>query len=282
MPDNANPLRKFFRQPAIFIKLPSDGNFYPEGSLDMPPNRELPVYPMTAMDEITYRTADALFNGAAVVNVVQSCVPNIKNAWQIPGMDLDTILVAIRIATYGHEMEFESPCPHCANENTFGLDLRTVLDGIKSPDYSENVSMGDIEIYFRPLSYEQMNQNSVAQFEDQKLLEMLPDANIPNDEKVRRLNEAFTKLSMMTMTALALSISMIRVNNEVVVEPEFIDEFVKNCDRDIFGRIRDHIVNLKAQTELKPLKIRCQNPECLKDYETPFTLDPSNFFASAS
>ena len=55
----------------------------------MPENRELPVYPMTAIDEITYRTPDALFNGQAVVNVIHSCVPNIKNAWEIPGTDLD-------------------------------------------------------------------------------------------------------------------------------------------------------------------------------------------------
>jgi len=135
MSENANPLKRFFRQPAIYIKLPSGGQHWAPDSLEMPQNGELAVYPMTAMDEITYRTADALFNGSAVVNVIQSCIPAIKNAWHIPSIDVDTILVGIRIASYGHEMQFDSDCPHCQNENTFGLDLRTVMDGIRSPDY---------------------------------------------------------------------------------------------------------------------------------------------------
>ena len=61
-----NPLTQYFRQPAIYVKLPSNGQHYPEAALNMPANNELPVYPMTAIDEITYRTPDALFNGNAV------------------------------------------------------------------------------------------------------------------------------------------------------------------------------------------------------------------------
>jgi hypothetical protein len=282
MPETANPLRKFFRQPAIYIRLPSDGNYYPEGSIEIPPNRELAVYPMTAIDEITYRTADALFNGSALVNVIQSCVPAIKDAWQIPSLDLDTLLIAIRIASYGHEMDFESNCPHCDNENSFGLDLRQVLDNIKAGDYSESIKQGDIEIFFRPLSYEQANANSMKQFQDQKILDSLPSSDLPEEEKIRLLTQAFQKLTVMTISALSGVISMIRADGEIVVEPEHIEEFVRNCDREVFNQIRDHATQLREHSELKPLKLKCDNPECLKEYETPFTLDVSNFFASAS
>jgi hypothetical protein len=90
-----NPLQQYFRQPAIHIKLPSNGEFYPNGSLDMPPTGEIPVYPMTAIDEITYRTPDALFNGQAVVSVIQSCIPNIKDAWASPATDVNAILTQL-------------------------------------------------------------------------------------------------------------------------------------------------------------------------------------------
>jgi hypothetical protein len=60
MTQSANPLKAFFRQPAIYLKLPSDGAYWPEDAIEFPANRELPVYPMTAVDEITYRTPDAL------------------------------------------------------------------------------------------------------------------------------------------------------------------------------------------------------------------------------
>ena len=100
-----NPLTQYFRQPAIYIRLPSQGKFYPNGSLNMPPNGELPVLPMTSVDEITYRTPDALFNGSATVSVIKSCVPNIRDPWVMPSADMDAVLVGIRIASYGHDMD---------------------------------------------------------------------------------------------------------------------------------------------------------------------------------
>jgi hypothetical protein len=280
MPETNNPLRRFFRQPAVYIKLPSDGNFYPPGAIDIPVNREFPVYPMTAMDEITYRTSDALFNGTAIVNVIKSCVPNILDPWSIPSIDMDTLLVAIRIASYGHSMEFESLCPYCEHENSFGLDLRTVLDSIGRPEYGNAVEAGDIRIYFKPLTYQQTNANSLEQFSDQKLLETLPNSDVSEEEKIRLLTKSFAKLTDMTIKALSQSISMIQVMDETVVEPDYIEEYVRNCDREVFSKIRDHIVALRGATELKPLDISCQG--CQKKYETPFTLDVSNFFVSAS
>ena len=156
------------------------------------------------------------------------------------------------------------------------------MDGIRSPDYTQTIKTGDLELYFKPLDYEQVNRNAMVQFEDQKLLEILPNAEIPEEEKVQKLTAAFLKLTEMTMSALSQSIAMIRAETEIVTDAAHIEEFVKNCDRDVFERIRDHIVALRDQSELKPLKIRCQNPECGKTYDTPFTLDVSNFFASAS
>ena len=49
----ANPLKQYFRQPSVYLRLPSEGQFWPTGTITMPPNKELPVLPMTAIDEIT-------------------------------------------------------------------------------------------------------------------------------------------------------------------------------------------------------------------------------------
>ena len=100
-----NPLFKHFRQPAIHIKLPSEGQYWPAGSVEIPQTGELPIYPLTTRDELTLRTPDALMNGSSVVDVMQSCCPSIKNAWDMPSVDVDAILIAIRIASYGHELE---------------------------------------------------------------------------------------------------------------------------------------------------------------------------------
>ena len=271
-----NPLSNYFRQPSIYLKLPSNGNFYPENTLDMPPNDELPIYPMTAIDEISYRTPDALYNGTAVMNVIKSCVPNILDPWVIPAVDFDAILASIRIASYGHSMEIDTTCPKCEETASYSLDLRTVLDQLKSPDYSKSVDIGDLKVFFKPLSYKQINENSVIQFEEQKLASVLEDMEMDEEEKLQRLSTAFANMTELTVKALAQNINYIQTPEGIVQEEEYINDFLHNCDRDIYNRIRDYVIGMKDDNELKPLQIKCQ--ECEHEYEQPFTLDMSNFF----
>jgi hypothetical protein len=275
-----NPLSQYFRQPSIYIKLPSQGQNYPQGSLTMTQNGEFPVYPMTAIDEITYRTPDALFNGQATVNVIQSCIPNIKDAWAVPSIDLDTILIAIRIASYGHEMEFVTNCPACQDTSERILDLRTMLDALRAPDYAEHITHGDLEIYFRPLSYKNLNDNSQLQFEQQKLLQVIPDSTISEADKMTALTNAFKQLTEITVRSLSISITAIKTPQALVSEQPFIEDFLKNCDRDLFNQIRDHVLSLREQSEMQPLKLQCT--ACNHEYEQALTLDMTSFFAPAS
>ena len=276
----SNPLSQYFRQPSIYIKLPSQGQNYPAGTLVMPANGELPVYPMTAIDEITYRTPDALFNGQATVNVIQSCVPSILDAWAVPSIDLDTILIAIRIASYGHDMEFATTCPACNDTSERSIDLRTMLDALRAPDYAAHVSHGDLSIYFRPLNYKNLNDNSALQYEQQKLLQVIPDSTISEADKMAALTQAFKSLTEITIRSLAISITAIKTPQALVSEPAHIEEFLKNCERDLFNQIRDHVLRLREQSELQPLKLECT--ACNHQYQQALTLDMASFFAPAS
>jgi len=277
---DSNPLKKYFRQPGIYIRLPSQGKFYPQGTLDMPPNGELPVLPMTTLDEITYRTPDALFNGSAVISVIESCVPNIKSAWAMPSLDIDTVLVAIRIATYGHELDISTACPACNTEADYGVDLRVVMDQISAPDYNKTMTIGDLEIYFKPMTYQQMNENSMTQFQEQKMLQMLEAAETDETAKRQQLGEVLKKITDITTQALAQNIAMIRTPQAQVIDPAYIAEWLSESDRATFAKIRDYIVASKQQGELQPLGVQCGN--CNHEYKQAFTLDMSNFFEVAS
>jgi hypothetical protein len=277
---DSNPLQRFFRQPAIYIRLTSRPQDWPADSLDLPTNGELPVYPMTAIDEITYRTPDALFNGEAVVSVIQSCIPNIRDAWAIPSTDFDSILVAIRIASYGHEMDIGTECPSCNTETDFGLDLRTVIDNLTSGDYSKELTVGDLTFYFRPLNYRQMTASSQVQFEQQKTMQMVNQADVAEEVKVERLNAMMKRLLDVTVRALAESITEIRAAGTIVNNVEHIEDFLKNCDRAVFNTVRDRVIALREQSELRPLKLTC--PSCSNKYEQAFTLDMSRFFVQGS
>jgi ribosomal protein S27E len=215
-----------------------------------------------------------------MVKIFESCVPNVRDAWQVPSLDVDTLLVAIRIATYGHGMDIGTKCPKCQNEDEYQLDLRVVLEGITSPDYDVPVKIGDLEVYFKPMTYQELNANSQIQFEDQKLVAMFQNAEIPEDEKLKQLGEAFLKITNLTVRSIAQSIGIIKTPTAQVNEQEFIVEFLSNCEKAAFNAIRDRAIQLKQEAELKPVKIKCTN--CAHEYEQNFTLDMSNFFDSSS
>jgi hypothetical protein len=280
MTQSANPLKQFFRQPVIYLRLPSDGNYWPQNALDMPANRELPVYPMTAIDEITYRTPDALYNGQAVVNVIQSCIPGIRNAWGMPAVDTNAILVAIRIASYGHELELSTRCPSCETESEYGIDLRQVLDAVKVPDFVNPIAQGDLEINFRPMDYKTQNDSNQLQFEQQKQIQMIQLSDMSDDDKIAALNQSLKTITQLTIDALKLSIANIRTPHALVTEPEFIHEFLTNCDSRLYNQIRDRIIKLRQDSELKPMHIKCSH--CEHEYKQELSLDQTSFFAPAS
>jgi hypothetical protein len=281
MTTSSNPLRQFFRQPEIYISLPSRGNHWPAGSIDVPQNGEFPVYPMTALDEIAYRTPDALFNGQAVVSVVQSCMPNIRDAWQIPAVDLNAILVAIRIASYGHDMEFGTQCPACNTETDYTVDLRNVLDVLKSADYSRPIVHGDLEIYLQPMSYHHQTETNKLQFEQQKRIQLVQTSTeLTDDQKIEELNRSLIAITKLTTDALKWSVAAVRTPSALVTEAEFVSEFLDNCDRRLFESIKEKIIELRQGSEVQPLQIKCN--ECGHEYQQLLTMDQSNFFADAS
>lgn len=281
MSQSVNPLKQFFRQPAIYMRLPSAGEYWPDGALKLPANNELPVFPMTAIDEITYRTPDALFNGQAVVNVIQSCVPGIVDAWHIPATDLNAVLTAIRIASYGHEMEIDTICPSCTTQTEYTLDLRQLLDGIQSGDYNKPLVRGDLTISFAPMDYTRQNESSQNQFEQQKNIQNIQNnPDIDDEQKIQALNQALQQITELTMSALKWSIASIKTPTAIVTEPEYIEEFLKNCDRKLYAAIRDHIIGLREASEFKPLNIKCSN--CGHEYKQAFNLDQTAFFEVAS
>lgn len=275
-----NPLKNYFRQPAIYLRLPSNGKYYPPGSIDMPVNSELPVLPMTAIDEISYRTPDALFNGDAVIGVIQSCIPNIKDAWAIPSVDIDSVLIAIRIASYGHEMEFTSTCPECSHEDDRVMDLRGLLDQIKPAQYDQLITQGDLEMYFQPMSYKNLNDNNLMQFEEQRMFQTLANSEISETDKATALREGLRKITQMTVAALAQNISAIKTPSAFVNDAVNIQDFLENCDRNLFGKIRDHVIKIRSDSEMPPVDLECT--ECHHKFQQTLTLDMTSFFGVAS
>ena len=280
MNQTANPLRKYFRQPVIFLRLPSGGKFYPPGTIQMPENGELPIYPMTAVDEITTRTPDALFNGSTIMEIIRSCVPNILDPWAVHSGDLNALLAAVRLASYGSEMEISTSCPTCNHVHQISIDLRIVLDQQQMPNYDVPLVAGDLTIHCSPMTYRQINEVGKVQYEDQKIINMINQVDLSEEEKMAKLGEAFKRITALTIRSIAGSIGAIRTADAMVTDQDQIHEFLVNSPKIVFDSIKDHIVKLRTASEIKPIKMTCE--ECSHEYEQTFTLDVTNFFVTAS
>tara|TARA_Y100000592_G_scaffold2697_1_gene4035 strand:+ start:3136 stop:3990 length:855 start_codon:yes stop_codon:yes gene_type:complete len=283
MTENNNPLNKYFRQPAIYVSLPS-GTDYPPHVITPAQTGELGVMPMTAKDEIRFKTPDALMNGQGVVDVIQSCVPNIKDAWQIKSYDLDTILVAIRIATYGETMEINFNVPG-ANENvSHTVNLPSILDQLKSTKVDSNIVLKDgLKITVRPLTYNDMTSTSLQTFQQQKMYSAIQDSQLSDEEKAKRFNDAFKALTDLNASILLKNIDSITMTDGTeITDPAHIKEFVENANAILIKEIEDKLTQLRGQGAVKPLKLKATEEQIKKGapatYEVPVTFDTSNFF----
>lgn len=270
-----NPLRQYFRRPAIYIKLPSGYKNYKPGVIEVPESGELPVFPMTAIDDITTKTPDALFNGSAIADLMRSCVPSIKEPWEITSVDLDAILIAIRSASNGNDMEIETQCPACEEVATYGVNLVGLLSNLKSGEYDKELPINDLTFKFRPLTFKEMTEASLGQFDLQRMFNAIA-ALESAEEKTKKNNEALRTITDVTMKILSKTIEYIKTPAAYVDQNEFILDFIQNCDKTIFEQIKNHNALLKTQSEVKPLKIKCIH--CSHEYEQGFSVNAADFF----
>jgi len=272
---NNNPLKQYFRRPAIYLKLPSEGKFYPENAIDLPENKELPVYPMTAIDEITSKTPDSLYSGLAISEIIKSCVPNIKDPWSIPTIDLDAILIAIIAATNGNMLDIESTCPSCTETSSYNVNLIGLLSKIIVNGYRDNVALDEMTISFKPITYKSYNKLNLTQFELEKNVRKMNELT-SDEERIQYSKEMMKQLNDLTMLLVSESIDNITTPSFVVNEKEYILDFLQNCDRNSFVKLKEHTIKLREDAQLKPLPVKCIH--CEHEYNQTIALNVSDFF----
>ncbi len=269
-----NPLQKFFRQPKVYIQLPSKGVFYEPGALQGDWSN-VPIFAMTGMDEIIMKTPDALFTGDATAKVIESCCPYIKNAKTMPSIDIDAILVGIRIATFGTVMNITQVCPHCGEENDYEINLSNILDYFNSLKFVNNVEISsDITIRVRPLQYDEMSYFSIENFKLQKTLRQV--AELPDEEKQKQIDLIYDKLSELQLQLFLTAIESVHVEGIAVTEKVHIEEWLRNSERDAYKHIKSKLEENKEIWNIPPQSVKCNN--CGSENTVIITLDQSNFF----
>jgi hypothetical protein len=239
---------------------------------------------MTAKDEMSFKTPDAMINGQATVDVIKSCVPNILDPWQITNYDLDTVLLAIRIASYGETMDVSVTVPVINEKVNHTVNLPAQLETVKNVSIQDSFkNKNGFTVFVRPLTYKDVTETQVKTFEQQKIVASVSTSTLAEEEKAKRYAEAYKKLTGLNFEIMSTSFTkIITPDGTEVVDKNQIREFLNNAESKIVNEMQEQMITLRSQAQIKPIRLKATEEQIKKgapvSYEVPLTFDNSNFF----
>jgi hypothetical protein len=272
-----NPLLKYYRAPGIMVRLPSGGRFQSPGNVTTAPNGEVAVLPMRGADEMLMKSPEALMSGHAIEQTIKSCVPGILNPNELPAPDVDALLLAIRSATYGDQMDIECECPKCKQNNGFGFSISGILDTAQPLETEYPVRLSDdIIVYVKPFNLVASTKISLTAFQETRKMQILDQTGASEEERTQAIKESIDAITKMNTKALSDSVEKVVVPEGTVYDPRMIHGFIDNISKDMLNKIE---VALKAVNEAgvkKEQHVICAG--CGHEFTTNVEFDPATFF----
>ena len=274
-----NPLTKFYRVPKLYIKLPTNGVFYAKDAIQTAINGEVAIYALSAVDELLMRTPDALFNGESLLSIIRNCVPGVQDPKILVEPDINSILLAIRIASNGPMMSMDSTCPNCSHENSFELNLQNILDTQSYLDDTNELEFDEqLVIRLRPYNFEQRHLQIINEIQETQTIQQLQSNNSADVERVAEVAQLVNKMAKRTFDIVAKSITEIEIKTtgETVTDPQHISEFMQGISKFQSDLIINKIKDLNSIGINKEADLVCSS--CGHQWTQPVDYDPTSFF----
>lgn len=279
---SANPLAGYFRMSGTAVTLPSGGRYYKNTEYFPTATGEVSILPMRAADEILLSSPDALMNGQAVEGMLKSCVPAITDPRNIVLPDLEVLLLSIRAASYGDEMDVTLVCPECEAQMESVVSLAELLSTmVPMPDDTSVTLPSGLRVMVSPSKLSTTVAISRKVFEQTRLLQAAMESGDEEEgTRVRDLVHAeFTKLT--TDSVIDCILSIVMPDGNEVTKKEHIREFLINAAVNDTGPINDAIEKCNTGYGInRSIPVQCA--ACNHEWETEVELDPANFFARRS
>ena len=278
MESNINPFKKYSRQPKLYVDLPSKGVWY--NNTLVTKFEDLEVYSMTANDEISIKTPDALFSGNTVKSIIENCIPSIKDAWCISSTDLDYLLASIRLASYGENITMNKKCESCGNEDSYGYPIQNILDHLQAADPKWDVTVQDFTFRIRPLSYKEIVENNQTNMKINRALRNILNTFKDDDpEQGNQIDLLYDELNKKTKEVVCkVIIDVTTPDGTVETNKKFIEDFVVNdSDPEIFNTLQKQFIANNELFTIPKTDVECS--ECGKKSQILPQLDYSNFFS---
>lgn len=273
-----NPLQGYFRNP-IYVKIPSNGRFY-KTPVELEMSGDLKILPMTAADDIILKNPEALLNGSALDHLFRSCVPGIKNPKEILVPDMDVILLGIKLASNGGNLDVETVCPKCNTEISLTTNIHYLIEGAEPLCEDNTVRINeDLVAYVRPHDMESRTILEMTAFEENKMIDYLTNSqNVTAEEKVDYFNKSIKKVAHLNQDLIAKRIIHIATPNGIVSDEEHILEFIRNSDKKVTNAILEGVKRVSKGGVNTNQHITCTNEKCKHEWDTNLIFDPTTFF----
>ncbi len=278
-------LKNYSRQPKIYLKLPSEGRFYSQNPTEKSGSGELPVLSMTAKDELIMRTPDALMNGESIYACVKNCIPMIDDPWEIPLIDLDAVLVAIRIATYGEKMKMTVKVPNVEDEELdVEIDLVNILDSFRGKVWDPIIKFNDLKLHSAPLKFKDQNLYEQQNFETNQFIAMMRDNTKPLEERKQEMSKVFDAISETNIDLVTNQIKAIELpDGNIEYNNIAIKEFLNSLPVKDFEIVRSALTERRKLFELPKTNVAVpaamQEQGAPESFELPLVFNQSSFFA---
>ncbi len=281
-----NPLAQYYRRPGTYVKLPSAGRFY-QKSPKFSDTGELAVFPMTAKDELILKNPDALFNGEAIKQVIASVCPDIPDVNEIPAADIDMILVAMRMTSYGDDMSL-NVSHGCDASNGKTQDITVGLGSIIStlrpiPEDVGIVKLGSgITVHLRPYNLHDQSRLLRMQFNTMRQIQANEDnKTLTTEDRTKMANEQYNAMVELAQQLLTGCVEKVSTPDGVdVTDRRHITDWVKNLDRASVDRLDQELKRFQEFGIIREVTTKCDY--CGEEYKTDMLFDPTSFFTVGS
>lgn len=273
-----NPLSQYFRSIKFYVRLPSGSNYYSPNVITFTSQGEIGILPMTGKDELVLKNPDALLNGEALIEVLTSCVPSLKQPRELLTNDIDALITAIRYATYNDMLETEINCPKCSHKNSFKINLQYALDNMEflENEYVVNLDSG-LSVFVKPYSFPDLLKALHSQFEQSKLTRALENESISDSQRSQIFSKAFKDMAVTKFDLMSCGIIKIvdESNNISVTDKKFIKEFLTNIDKSSADKINDLITEINQVGIKRDFSAECT--KCNHIWTSEIDFNPVNF-----
>lgn len=299
VPIQANPLASFFRKNKLSLHLPSKGRWYPEGSLTLDSSGGLPIFAMTAGDDIKFKTGDAALNGRSTYELILSCAPGITQPELIPTIDIDAILLAIRFASYGDDFTTAMSVPNTTLTRNISISLSSLLNELskRKEEWDSELVIEDetgqsLSLLVNPVPLKFLFSTSKNIQQQKKIL----TKNFDSDENIKDEAAFSDSINKLTDTAIDLICScvaaikivdaknniLLEINNSTPQDKLQIGQLIKNMDIEYFNAIKNHLEEQRKKYAFKiPTQISVEKEITAgapKEWSSELTFQGSNFF----